>query len=193
MNFRLISLGLFLAVLLHQMPAWATLEGLYEPEEQKPVDSQTHLEPGDTAPDFLLPCICGRDIRLSDYRGEKNVMLTFIPAAWTPVCSDQWPGYNLARSFFDDTDTVILGISVDNLPSLFSWVEAMGGLWFPVLSDFWPHGRTAEKYGILRSDGTAERAVFMVDKKGRITFVHVEDINKRPRLEKLVQALEKLP
>lgn len=193
MNFQLIKLTFILVLLFLQAPAQASLEGLYDLQEQKPVDSQTHLEPGDTAPDFSLPCICGEDIRLSDYRGEKNVMLTFIPAAWTPVCSDQWPGYNLARSFFDDSDTAILGISVDNIPSLYSWVEAMGGLWFPVLSDFWPHGRVAEKYGILRSDGTAERAVFMVDKQGRISFVHVEDINRRPRLEVLVQALEKLP
>ncbi len=65
-------------------------------------------------------------------------MLTFIPAAWTPVCSDQWPGYNLARPLFERYDTAIIGISVDNIPTLYTWTRQMGDLWFEVVSDFWP-------------------------------------------------------
>ncbi len=71
------------------------------------------------------------------------MVLSFVPAAWTPVCSDQWPGYNLAKDLFAETDTVLLGITVDNLPTLFSWTNQMGQLWFPVLSDFYPHGAVA--------------------------------------------------
>ena len=68
----------------------------------------------------------------------------------------------------------------------------MGKLWFPVLSDFWPHGAVAKKYGVLRSDGVSERALFVIDKKGAIRYFDVHDINKRPHLEDLVSALEKL-
>ena len=68
----------------------------------------------------------------------------------------------------------------------------MGKLWFPVLSDFWPHGAVADKYGVLRSDGVSERAIFVIDTKGVIRYIGVNDINTRPRLEILVRELEKL-
>jgi peroxiredoxin len=68
----------------------------------------------------------------------------------------------------------------------------MGKLWFHVLSDFWPHGAVADKFGVLRSDGTSERALFVIDKKGFIRYIDVHDINKRPQLEVLVKELEKL-
>jgi peroxiredoxin (alkyl hydroperoxide reductase subunit C) len=67
----------------------------------------------------------------------------------------------------------------------------MGKLWFPVLSDFYPHGRVASLYGVLRSDGTSERAIFVIDKKGIIRHIDVHDINKRPPLERLIGELEK--
>jgi peroxiredoxin (alkyl hydroperoxide reductase subunit C) len=65
-------------------------------------------------------------------------------------------------------------------------------LWFDVLSDFWPHGAVAEKFGVLRSDGVAERALFVIDKKGIIRNIDVHNINQRPSLETLVRELEKL-
>jgi peroxiredoxin len=68
----------------------------------------------------------------------------------------------------------------------------MGRLWFPVLSDFWPHGAVAKKFGVLRSNGVSERALFAIDKKGIIPYIDVHDINKRPPLEDLANALEKL-
>ena len=68
----------------------------------------------------------------------------------------------------------------------------MGQLWFPVLSDFWPHGALAQKLGILRSDGTTERAIFIIDKNGIIRYIDVHDINRRPPLEDIVRELQKL-
>jgi peroxiredoxin (alkyl hydroperoxide reductase subunit C) len=68
----------------------------------------------------------------------------------------------------------------------------MGKLWFPVLSDFWPHGAVAGRYGILRSDGVSERALFVIDKTGVVRYIDVHDINKRPPLEDLVNEMEKL-
>lgn len=165
---------------------------IYNPGILKPVDSRTHLKVGVKAPDFTLPSISGEKVSLREYRGKKNVVISFIPAAWTPVCSDQWPGYNIAKSFFDNNDTILIGISVDNIPTLYAWTKEMGGLWFPVLSDFYPHGAVAKKYGILRSSGVSERALFVIDKKGIIRYIDVHNINERPRLEVLVKELEKL-
>jgi peroxiredoxin len=165
---------------------------IYNPGHLKPVDSTLKVKVGEPAPDFMLPAITGNQITLSQFRGKKNVVLSFVPAAWTPVCSDQWPGYNIVKNLFDAHDAVLLGITVDNIPTLFAWTNQMGELWFPVLSDFWPHGAVADTYGVLRSDGISERAIFIIDKGGIIRYINVGDINTRPPLEDLVGALEKL-
>lgn len=167
-------------------------KNIYNPGLLKPTDSVLKVTVGDRAPDFSLPSLSGERISLSQYRGKNNVVLSFVPAAWTPVCSDQWPGYNIVEDLFKQHDTILLGITVDNIPTLYAWTNQMGELWFPVLSDFWPHGAVADKYGVLRSDGTAERALFVIDKKGIIRFIKVNDINQRPKLEELVKALEGL-
>ena len=167
-------------------------ENIYRVGKLKPVDSVVKVKVGQTAPAFTLKAISGKKVSLKDYAGKKNVVLSFVPAAWTPVCSDQWPGYNIVQELFAENDAVLLGISVDNVPTLYSWTNQMGKLWFDVLSDFWPHGAVASRYGILRSDGTAERAIIVIDKKGIIRYIDVHDINERPPLESIVRQLEKL-
>ena len=167
-------------------------ENIYDVGTLKPIDSVPKLKVGHRAPDFVLPAVSGGEIALSQYLGKKNVVLSFVPAAWTPVCSDQWPGYNIIKDVFDGKDAILLGITVDNVPTLFAWTRQMGQLWFPVLSDFWPHGAVAKKYGVLRSNGVSERALFVIDKKGIIRYIDIHDINRRPPLEALVGALEKL-
>lgn len=165
---------------------------IYNPGELKPVDSVLKVKAGQKAPDFTLKAVSGKTVSLKDYRGKKNVVISFVPAAWTPVCSDQWPGYNIIQDIFASNDAVLLGITVDNIPTLFSWTNQMGKLWFEVLSDFWPHGAVAASFGVLRSDGIAERALFVIDKKGLIRYIDVHDINQRPPLEDIVRELEKL-
>ncbi len=166
---------------------------VFQPGTLKPLDSTLRVATGQKAPDFTLPATDGSKVTLSDYRGKKNVMLSFVPAAFTPVCSDQWPGYNLIQDMFEKHNTVLLGIATDNVPSLFAWTEAMGGVWFPVLSDFWPHGAVASTYGVLRSSGTTERAIFIIDTKGILRYIDVHDINFRPKLKPIMKALEALP
>jgi peroxiredoxin (alkyl hydroperoxide reductase subunit C) len=165
---------------------------IYQTGPLKPMDSKLKVKVGDPAPNFTLPAISGEKISLGQYRGKKNVVLSFVPAAWTPVCSDQWPGYNITKDIFTQYDAIFLGITVDNIPTLFAWTNQMGNLWFPVLSDFWPHGAVAKRYGVLRSDGVSERALFVIDKKGIIRYIDVHDINQRPSLEDVIGALEKL-
>lgn len=167
-------------------------EDIYDPGRLKPVDSVLAVREGEPAPDFSLPAVSGETVTLARFKGRRNVVISFVPAAWTPVCSDQWPGYHMARPLFEAHDAVLLGITVDNLPTLFAWTRQMGALWFPVLSDFWPHGAVAGRYGVLRSDGTSERALFVIDKTGTIRSILVSDINVRPDLEWISTALEAL-
>ena len=167
-------------------------DNIYNPGVLKPIDSKLKVRVGESAPDFTLPSVAGKEITLSQFRGKKNVVISFVPAAWTPVCSDQWPGYNIAREMFDENDAVLLGITVDNIPTLYAWTKQMGKLWFSVLSDFWPHGAVADRYGVLRSDGVSERALIFIDKKGIIREIQVNDINKRPDLESCAINLEKM-
>lgn len=167
-------------------------DNIYDPGMLKPVDSVLKVKIGDKAPDFTLPAVAGGQVSLHDYLGKKNVVISFVPAAWTPVCSDQWPGYNIARELFEKNDAILLGITVDNLPTLHAWTRQMGNLWFHVLSDFWPHGTVADQYGVLRSNGVSERALFIIDKEGIIRFIDVHDINIRPKLETCIKELEKL-
>ena len=167
-------------------------ENIYNPGKLKPIDSQLKVKVGEPAPDFTLPSVSGETISLSQFRGKKHVVVSFVPAAWTPVCSDQWPGYNIVRDLFEDNEAVLLGVTVDNIPTLYAWTQQMGRLWFPVLSDFWPHGAVADRYGVLRTDGVSERALFVIDKAGIIRSIYVSDINVRPDLEYCAVELQKL-
>jgi peroxiredoxin (alkyl hydroperoxide reductase subunit C) len=168
-------------------------DNIYDTGKLKPIDSQLKVKVGDPAPDFTLPSITGEEVALGQYRGKKNVVISFVPAAWTPICSDQWPGYNIVKELFDENDAILLGITVDNIPTLHAWTRQMGApLWFPVLSDFWPHGAVADAYGVLRTDGMSERALFVIDKQGIIRSINVSDINERPDLAYCAVELEKL-
>ena len=129
---------LFLSTLLVALIACATAFALseqyqgmiYQPGQLKPIDSLSTLKVGDKAPDFTLPSLSGEPVSLSVFAGKKNVVISFVPAAWTPVCSDQWPGYNLLRAMFEARNAVMLGITVDNIPTLFAWTTEMGGSGF---------------------------------------------------------------
>lgn len=186
----------FLVTIVYSINAWALSEAykenIYPVGKLKPVDSVLKVKVGQTAPDFSLKAVSGKTVSLKDFKDRKNVVLSFVPAAWTPVCSDQWPGYNIVQDLFEDNNAILLGITVDNIPTLYSWTRQMGDLWFEVLSDFWPHGAVAARYGILRTDGTAERAIFIIDRAGVIRYIDVHDINERPPLESIIHQLNKL-
>jgi peroxiredoxin len=183
---RIIKLSIVLAAVLVCLgsPSSGRSEELkksiYNPGKQKPIDSVLKVKVGEIAPDFVLPSVSGEKISLHQFLGKKNVVISFVPAAWTPVCSEQWPGYNIVKDVFSETDAVLLGITVDNIPTLHAWTNQLGSVWFHVLSDFWPHGAVAKTYGVLRSDGVTERALFIIDKEGLVRFIQVTDINKKP-------------
>lgn len=86
----------------------------------------------------------------------------------------------------------VLGISVDSVPCLVAWAESLGGINYPLLSDFWPHGEVAKLYGVLRPDGRSERAIIIVDKDGIIQYVDVHDIDDQPDNEVLRKELRRI-
>jgi glutaredoxin len=88
--------------------------------------------------------------------------------------------------------TQVLGLSVDSIPSLIAWAESLEGITYPLLSDFYPHGKVAESYGVLLADGRSERAIFVVDKRGVIRYVDVHDIDEQPDNEELFRVLDEV-
>lgn len=108
------------------------------------------------------------------------------------------PSYEDDLSRFEGLDTQVLGVSVDSVPSHKAWAKSLGGLSYPLLSDFYPHGEAARVWGILREDpdqpayGANERALFIIDKEGTIRFIDVHPIAEQPDNEELFDVLRKL-
>lgn len=139
------------------------------------------LRVGDEAPDFELRSHRGGMVKLSDFRGKRQVVVAFHPLAFTPVCAAQMCGYQSDLSQFDAAGATVLGISIDAQPAKSAWAQTLGPISFDLLSDFHPHGDVARKYGVFREkDGISERAIFIVDKAGRIAWVRVYDIPQQP-------------
>lgn len=85
-----------------------------------------------------------------------------------------------------------MGLSVDSEPCLKAWAESLGGITYPLLSDFYPHGQAAQLYGVLRPEGYSERAIFVIDKHGIIRYVDIHDIDLQPDNEVLFEILEEM-
>lgn len=156
-------------------------------EEKKAV-----LKVIDPAPDFTLPTHNEGVLNLAWYRERKNVVLAFYPADWTPVCATQVPEYQKVIDRFQELNCQLLCISVDSVACHKAWAKSLGGLSFPLMSDYYPHGEVAEKYGVLSSRGYAERAVFLIDMKGIIRYMEHVDLAALPDNERLFRELAKV-
>ena len=137
-----------------------------------PAFSATELKVGDSAPDFTLPSTHGGKVTLSQFRGEKNVVLAFYPAAFTGGCTKEMKAYQLNLGKFEGADTEVFGLSTDNVPSQRKFAEELG-VKFPMLSDFLDRD-VSTMYGVLNEErGVSNRTTFVVYKKGVIQ--HVEE------------------
>lgn len=144
------------------------------------------------APDFELPGTGDTTYRLSDYLAQgKSVVLAFYPADWSPVCTSELSLFQEVLPEFERLGAQILGISVDNRWSHEAWAKSLG-LAYPLLSDFHPKGEVAKKYGVLRDDGVAERALFVIDPEGTIRYSYVSPIKENPGADRLLEELEKI-
>jgi peroxiredoxin len=148
------------------------------------------LKPGDEAPDFELRSHRGGTVKLSDFRGQRQVVVAFHPLAFTPVCATQMCNYQADLGRFDALNAAVLGISIDAQPAKSAWAQTLGPISFDLLSDFHPHGEVAQKYGVYRAkDGISERAIFVVDRHGKIAWAKTYDIPEQPNNEELFDAL----
>jgi peroxiredoxin (alkyl hydroperoxide reductase subunit C) len=160
--------------------------------ERSEAEGQVKLAVGNPAPDFTLATHNEGELNLAWYQGRKNVVLAFYPADWTPVCATQVPEYQKNINRFDEFDCQLLCLSCDSVPCHIAWARSLGGLEFPLMADFWPHGEVARKYGVLGRKGYAERTVFLIDKEGIIRWIerlHPADL---PSNDDLFEQLAKL-
>jgi len=103
------------------------------------------------------------------------------------------PSYEADLSRFEGADTQVLGISVDSIPSHVAWAKSLGGISYPLLSDFEPKGEVAKAYGAYRTgEGITERALFVIDKEGKVVYADIHDISQQPDNEVIHDVLRKL-
>jgi peroxiredoxin len=150
------------------------------------------LASGTPAPDFTLPVTPDQRLSLRELRG-RPVILAFYPADWSPVCGDQLALYNEVLSEFKSHGAELLGISVDGVWCHEAFTKDRH-LHFPLLADFEPKGEVAKTYRAYRSnEGVCERALFVIDKNGVISWSYRSPVSINPGAEGILEVLEKLP
>src|SRR5665811_2637675 len=121
---------------------------------------------GQVAPDFTLKDQQGRSVSLSDYRGIKNVVVVFYPFAFSGICTGELCEIRDNLGDFESDDVQVLAVSCDHMFTQRAWSDAEG-YFFPMLSDYWPHGATAQAYGCLLYTSDAADDLTRVDLGGR--------------------------
>ncbi len=140
------------------------------------------LKVGDEAPDFELPSTpTGEKFKLSDYKGKNAIVINFVPAAFSPACSNQVPLINQKKDEFASQGAIPVVISSDGAWTQAAWKKELG-VDFPILSDFFPLGETAKKYGVaIEPRMVANRVVVVVGKDGKVAWIQpTEKITDMP-------------
>lgn len=146
---------------------------------------------GDLAPDFTLPDQRGVPTTLSDLR-SSNTALVFYPAAFSGTCTGELRQIRDGLEDFQHDGIRVLTISCDPLASLRAWAD-IEGYFFPLLSDFWPHGHVSRTYGVFLEDhGIATRATFLLDGAGVVRWRMVNPPGERRDFRQYREALARL-
>jgi mycoredoxin-dependent peroxiredoxin len=147
------------------------------------------VEVGDTAPDFELKDQHGAPVKLSDFRGKKNVVLVFYPLAFSGVCTGELCAIRDELPTLGGDDVQVLAVSVDSMFAHRAWSE-QENYQFPLLSDFWPHGEVAKTYGIFDDNlGLSTRGTFIIDRTGVVRWKVVNAIPDARDLDEYRKAL----
>jgi peroxiredoxin len=147
---------------------------------------------GTAAPDFTLKDQNQKDVKLSDFRGKKNVVMVFYPLDWSPVCTNEHVCFVNDMKRFEQLDAQVLGLSVDSVWSHKAFAEKMG-IHYPLLADFQPRGAVADKFGVYLADkGITGRAITIVDRSGKVAWFKNYDIPTVPDLGEVSEVLAKL-
>jgi mycoredoxin-dependent peroxiredoxin len=132
------------------------------------------LEVGTKAPDFTVKDQNNQEVKLSSFHGARNVLVVFYPFAYSSICTGELCSIQEDLDDFQNDDVQILAISADHPFALKAWAESQG-FEFPLLSDFWPHGKISKAYGVFNEDhGMAVRGTFLVDKAGVVRFAEIK-------------------
>jgi peroxiredoxin len=133
------------------------------------------VEVGTLAPDFTLPDSDRTPVTLSDFRGDRAVLVVFYPFAFSGVCTKELSAVRDELAAFQNDRVQVVAISTDPAPTLQAWAAAQD-YHFPLLSDFWPHGAVATLYGVFHEKGgMALRGTFLVDVGGVVRFAEVNE------------------
>ncbi len=144
---------------------------------------------GEKAPDFVLKDQNQKEVKLSDFAGKKNVVLVFYPLDWSPVCTNEHACFVNGMRQFETLGAEVLGVSVDSAWSHKAYAEKMG-IKYSLLADFHPKGAMSEKYGLYLSDkGITGRAIYIVDKTGKVAWAKNYDIPVVPDINEVAAAL----
>jgi mycoredoxin-dependent peroxiredoxin len=147
---------------------------------------------GDEASDFELQDQHGRPVRLSGFRGAKDVVLVFYPWAFTGVCGGELNDLQAHLSEFQNDEVALLTVSTDSIYALRTFADSRG-FTFPLLADFWPHGAVAADYGVLHPGiGVALRGTFLIDKDGIVRWTVTNEIGTARNLDDYRAALAAL-
>ena len=147
---------------------------------------------GQSAPDFSLKDQYDKEVKLSDFAGNKNVVLVFYPLDWSPVCTNEHVCLVNDMKRFETLDAAVLGVSVDSAWSHKAYAEKMG-IKYSLLADFNPRGAMADKYGVyLAEKGITGRAIVIVGKDGKVAWVKNYDIPVVPDLAEVASALQQV-
>jgi len=144
---------------------------------------------GQPAPDFVLKDQNQQEVKLSDFRGKKNVVLMFYPLDWSPVCTNEHACFVNDMKQFEQLSAQVLGLSVDSVWSHKAFAEKTG-IRYPLLADFQPRGSVADKFGVFLADkGITGRAIAIVDKAGKVAWFKNYDIPVVPDIKEVALAL----
>ncbi len=150
------------------------------------------LKVGDVAPDFTLKDNHGKEARLGEARGKK-VVLGFHPLAWTKVCGQQMQDLEAVAERLEKAGAVAFGLSIDSTFCKKAWAENLRVSKTRLLSDFWPHGEVAGKYGIFNDEvGASKRVTVIVDEKGVVRWMKIYPTPERPDIDEIMEAVEKI-
>ncbi len=85
-----------------------------------------------------------------------------------------------------------MGITCDTVATLRAWAESLGGVKYPLCSDFWPHGTVARAYGVFNDQlGRPERSIIVVDAEGIVRYIDVHVLREVPDTEEIAEQLER--
>jgi len=150
------------------------------------------LEIGTSAPDFKLKNQFGEEVALSSFKGNKNVVLLFYPFAFSGICTGELCGLRDDLSSFQNDNVELIAISCDAMHTQKAFAEKEGYK-FSLLTDFWPHGEVAKKYGVFNEErGCAIRGTFIIDKSGVLRWSVINSIGDARNLVDYKEALAKL-